>query len=698
MDAFEAEQLKHQVQDFLSESASPRRKLIILRSYYKILIEDSPKLIAKAYINEFLEEFIISIKNYEVFYFKPQLTADLLELLNKIKQFQIAQKTIDSIDEVSNAIKIKLDQLNSVLDGNELIIGDHQNLYFPLLEKENQQQIYSIGTLETLTIDIKKNSIEDTFIIIPSSEIIDELLLKQIKISWQIAIDFIKRHIRILNKYHKVIIHFDHRWGNYSGSSLGAALTITFIEELIKFYNLSFIISIKNNIALTGGFDEKGILNKLDEIIIEKKLETVFYSFIKMFIVPEENKIYVQKKLDDLKEHYPNRDLQIIGITDLQDLLNRRNLIDIKRQNPVVRTTKYARKNWVVTILILIILLLSGYFYEFNFDDNPAILHNTGRTLFLENKKGRVLWTKELIYNFDDYTFPIYPPQFEIITDINHDMKNEVILTGELEKNKPTSMKYIFCYNYLGKKLWQYKFEDSIRTKSEILSTNYGQMFIDTATIDNKLNLIAISQNDDSFSSAIYRLDCLTGKRIGTTLWQGGFFCQGLIKKFPNDQHRMLIFISNNNGLEKIAVGGIYLKDLEGQTPSTPYYTYLNIKKAKLKFYITFDKTDYLKYLKIYRTESFQIGSLYDIPSEKTIKFTLYNGAYTNSAMITYSMNYNFKDFECTITDPYRVIRDTLVAHGKLLPPLTDTPEYRKLLEDQILFWNGKKFVKKDCE
>ena len=149
MDAFEAEELKEEIQDLLSNSASPRQKLIVLKNYYSILLSDSPRIIAEAYINEFLDEFLISINRYEVFYFKPQLTSDVLDILKIIRQFQSNKETLETIDRLADSLTIKLNQLNNVLDGNEIILDGQQKVYFPLLEKDlREKQSYFIGTLE----------------------------------------------------------------------------------------------------------------------------------------------------------------------------------------------------------------------------------------------------------------------------------------------------------------------------------------------------------------------------------------------------------------------------------------------------------------------------------------------------------------------------------------------------------------------
>lgn len=456
MNAFEAEDLRQIVQKLILESSSSRKKLILLKNFYDKLIFEFPTIIRSAYINEFRDEFLSSCSKFEVFYFNPSLTSDIVKLLLIIKQTQSELKIINEIDSLISSLETKLLNLSQVLKGNKIPELTQRKIFFPILEKTNSEEFdYNIGTLETFSIDIKKNNLEDKFIIIPSTELIDESLQKQIKISWNIAKSFLNKNLTKIDKYHDIIIQFDHRYGNYSGSSLGTALTISFIEELIKFYNLACLISVKENIALTGGFDETGKLIPLNENIIFRKVEIIFYSVINILIVPDENKISAIKRLEFLKELYPNRDLQIIGIIDLQDLLDRRNLIDIKLQNPIMRSIKYAKNNWVVSLLITLLLFLSFYYYQINYDDLPAILHRDGQTLFVENKSGKVLFHKSFAYNKDNINNFWFLKNFQLFADINNDGKKELLTSNELLEIQENGTKSgsINCYDYKGYKI-----------------------------------------------------------------------------------------------------------------------------------------------------------------------------------------------------------------------------------------------------
>jgi hypothetical protein len=59
-------------------------------------------------------------------------------------------------------------------------------------------------------------------------------------------------------------------------------------------------------------------------------------------------------------------------------------------------------------------------------------------------------------------------------------------------------------------------------------------------------------------------------------------------------------------------------------------------------------------------------------------------------------LDYNLKDFDIIVDNQFRVIRDTLVAQGKLKPPYTDTEDYKNIIKNNILYWQDGKWVKRE--
>ncbi|MBU2446230.1 MAG: hypothetical protein KJ666_11780, partial [Bacteroidetes bacterium] len=566
-----------------------------------------------------------------------------------------------------------------------------------VLEEGSETLAYNVGELDTLTIKLSKSKEQDKFIIIPSEKEIEEKIREQVLVSFKIAVGYVKKIVRRVSDFHEVIIQFDKRVGFYIGSSLGLALTVGFIEKLLQYYNAAELVTIKSNIALTGGVDKEGTIIACSAEIIKQKVETVFFSNCNIFVVPKEDEAEAKAKAEELKKEFPNRRLELIGIESLSDLLNRRNLIDIKKQNPVVRTAKFTRKNWITVSLTLILLLVLTFIALRDLDNNPALLGSDTSTLYVKNKNGKILWTKKhpnpLLYIGDERIMG----HSQKLIDINSDGKNELLLAGSHTANMNDGNKFssIICYDHNGRELWYYQFKDNVYSKRENLSSVYsGSYIIDTITFNGKKVLLLMVSNYESFSSAVFMIELSSGKRIGSTLWHSGHIQEGILADIDEDNRLDLIFTAINNGYEKVVLAVVDLDFMKGVSPTTDEYQIIGKEMAKFKAYLVFPKSDYNQYL-MFRNNSLLVGSLIDFKRKNKISFRCTEDNKIDGFII-YDMSYDFKDAEITISSTLRVKRDSLVAKGILSLPLTDTEEFKNLLKSQILYWSGEKLVKRE--
>ncbi|MCB9249462.1 MAG: hypothetical protein H6613_13395 [Ignavibacteriales bacterium] len=68
----------------------------------------------------------------------------------------------------------------------------------------------------------------------------------------------LKAKINKIKSNLEVTIRFVNKLGIYEGDSLGVALTVGFIQELLRYYDLREEISYENNIITTGSMNEEG--------------------------------------------------------------------------------------------------------------------------------------------------------------------------------------------------------------------------------------------------------------------------------------------------------------------------------------------------------------------------------------------------------------------------------------------------------
>lgn len=456
------------------------------------------------------------------------------------------------------------------------------------------------------------------------------------------------------------------------------------------------IVSINGCVAVTGGIDQNYKIISTSKEIIETKVETVFYSDAHIFCVPKTDEMWAEEKLKELKLLFPERDLRIIGLTDLNDLLDRRQIVDIKKQKLVVRGGKFVKKNWISASATVLLALILGYLLAIDFDDNPSLLQSDGSNLFVKNKNGKVLWTKRVNVGGDKFSNSELLSIARII-DIDGNKVNEVLLTQKFDNNALTIMDYssVYCYDKKGKIMWTYEFKDSVISKKEDLKSDYTVKIIDTLTIYSQKNILLFANNLTSYTSAIFRINLRTGKRLPGTVWTAGHNLEGEIKDINKDGNKEFIGIGYDNGYEDVVFWGVGIDSLINMRPTTEDYFLQNMKTAEMKVYIRFPKIDY-DYYKQIRTPTLIAANFSDNQSQREYRFSVGENAQVQIPNLSYKINYNLKDIDVIITSGFRVRRDSLVSQGKLNLPYTDTEAYKKIIMDNIRYWKEGKWVKRN--
>lgn len=685
----EIEKLRTELASFLPRIKGLPKVLVLFSFYEKILLTKDANLI-NAFALEFIEYYLSELESYSPFYSEPEKTQDLIDQLQLLKTHLVLVGYSQRINDIIGSLSNKLNNFYSILNGATDFTISKGELLYPLIGKLiTSTDNISYSTIEKFKIRITPSKEKDSFIFIPSNQ---EELEEQAKICFQLALDYLKAFKTKFHKYHDVLIYFENLHAEYDGKSLGLVLTIGFIERLSYVYNLPYITYVKSNVASTGELDNDGNLISIGENNIVCKIESVFYSKIDTIVIPKTDEIPAIAKLKELNEKFPRRVLNIIPVENLTDILNRRNLVEIKKQSPIVRTAKGIKKNWIVSFLLLFLILTFVYLHEY--DDNPYTYESTANEIIIKNRDDRALW---------NITFPNYDIHLQgiksldssvRIIDINNDMKNEVLFTfvHPSKYSDDSISDGLVLLNYKGEIIWQRSFRKTLTSKRENLTPPFGTFIFDTLKINNELCILCGSNNANSYASAVYILDLKSNKVVSDTLWNPGHINDVRVVDLNNDEKKELLVLAANNGLQENSLYHLNIDELKGQVPTTDDYKLINVKDAHLLHYFVFPNTDYSKYMN-QRYASVKRRSLeFDLES-KMIRFLSSEAGLEKQCNVIYNWYYKKNDFDIAIGSDLRLMRDTLVAHGKLPLPYTDTKEYREILRKQIQAWDGVKFI-----
>lgn len=629
----------------------------------------------------------------DVWGIEPEKTKKILAQLKEVAELSITADNLPILKSEIERIEKQLEKLERILSGEDEDKDEDEDnehkAFFPIIDEGVTEGFY--GIIESVTVRINKAFESDKFIIVPSEKEIEKKILEQCKRSWFVALDLSRAYIKKPYKHHEVIISFDKREGFYEGNSLGTALTLSFLEQLLKFYNPVYVINIKKRSAFTGGVNESGRVLTTGEEIIKRKTSAIFFSDLNTFVFPKCEEAHARNAYVKLQEKYPDRKLKLIPVEDISDVLNRRDVVDIRKQKLIVRTGKFVKKNWMSTVATVVLAVLFAFLFVMDFDDNPVILENNGFTLVVKNKNGKTLWIKKI--RGADVTTGIRR-QHQKIVDVNRDEINEVLLCNELfnESAYPEDQGRIACFDFEGKLIWKYVFKDTVSSPHEKIPPIYEIKMIDTITVNNIQQIICIANNGPSYASAVFKLDIKNGKRLNGTLWNAGHIVEGILEDINNDSLKELVMTFYNNSYHKTGIAILEFNKIKGISPCKEEFKLTGMVTAGFIHYILVPSTDYNKNLK--RTMNNPIeGILKKMEKEKAIVWSTIEGEDIATAGVVYELNLNLKEINLVIGSNFAVRRDTLVLKGILNYPLTDTKAYRELLKSQILYWNGVKFV-----
>lgn len=679
----------------LAFSSSTNLKIFHLYNFFhKVLLTENKNFI-EAFLSEFLEEYLKYVSRFETAGTDPGFTKSLIVQLKKLSEYFLSlNNELNFILEIERIEKQYYKLCKILEDADDESPSEHK-AFFPLIEKSAYDIIF--GALDSVTVIINKAADNDKFIVVPSEQEMENKIINQIHTSWQLALEHSKKYLTKVHKYHEVIISFDKRLGIYEGNSLGIALTLSFLEQLLKFYNPVYIININDKTAFTGGVNKNGNILSTGEEIIKQKVRVLFYSEIKNFVFPKCEESYAYFAFTQLQHDYPNRKLKLIPVEDFSDVLNRRDLVDIKKQKLILRASKFLRHNWITAATTVILTVLLAFMFLMDFDDNPAFIEISGNEFQVKNRNGKILWTKYLNRGMLASEYSHYLEAFCRVMDINSDGSNEVIIGSGFTQEKKVYDNAIklYCYDKSKKLLWTYKFNDKVRAKREELEPIYSLFIIDTLSVDNQKCLFLYSNNSPSFSSAIYRIDLKTGRRLPGTLWASGHFSDALIKDINNDGRTDILAVGLDNGFEDQVIFAYTLDTLTSVRLSTDEYTIKDYPISKPILYIRIQKTDYTIYNHL-RMAGIGFKSLMDFPNEKKFSFTSLLHHDQSKGQMWVKLDYNLKDIDIIIDNEFRIIRDSLVAKGILKSPYTDTEEYKQIIKKNIWYWNNGNWVKRE--
>ncbi len=166
------------------------------------------------------------------------------------------------------------------------------------------------------------------------------------------------------------------------------------------------------------------------------------------------------------------------------------------------------------------------------------------------------------------------------------------------------------------------------------------------------------------------------------------------IKDIDNDKKPEMVGAGYDNGYEDLVFFAYEVDTLAKVRPTTDQYLIRGFSVSELSTYIRFPKIDFDNYMRVRNPTYLIDGLIYQDYKHKFI-FATSLPPQNLEIELGYEIDYNLKDIDVNFSSDFRVQRDTLVSHGILKPPFTDTREYREIIKNNILYWENGKWLKR---
>jgi len=199
------------------------------------------------------------------------------------------------------------------------------------------------------------------------------------------------------------------------GASLGAASAALLSNALLRLEARSRYGFLRSA-GITGEISSEGQVRRVDESALSAKVRRAFFSPLETLFVPVDQEGYARSRAEELNHSYPARQLDVVGIDTLSELLQDRRFARRIYALPTAPALRRATLSPMFNVFLAGIGLVILYFImalalpglRFWRDNNPATAETSRNypLLRVHNQAGEWLWTADAETGKRDWLFP----------------------------------------------------------------------------------------------------------------------------------------------------------------------------------------------------------------------------------------------------------------------------------------------------
>lgn len=556
---------------------------------------------------------------------------------------------------------------------------------FPVIESVEGSANFTY--LDSIEVKVTPSKGGNRFIVHPTFKDEDRALMEQVKTSLEAALKMLHGGREKLPTAFEVQVLFNSKLGIYSGDSFGGLLAILIFFEINKLLKPNILQQIVPYLAFTGAVDASGEIKSVGKKNIVRKVRSVFFSSVSRFVLPKEDETLASSLITKLQEKWPLRKLEIIGVNNISEIFNRRDIINISRRPIKDRIKEGVKKYRYVSLVLIPVILLLGVLSAREFDTNPVSFELDKTNLRILNKYGVVLWSWGFTEKTEFLSSPWRMKCLLRIIDVDSDGDNEVVVASIFPRllSVQDDDMALLCFDSEYEIKWNIQLSDTVSSPKESgIPSAYTVKMVDTTTLQGRKVIICVANSVPTFPNAVFACDLKTGERLPGTVWNAGQFQQTGLVNLDSDLTPEFLAIADDNGQQIKKIIAIKLPLQDCMLPTVNEYVLHTKKVVEPVFEILAPVTDVSKMIGENR-DCYTFGSI-QLNQQKSAVFISQITPFVKHDACRVTLNLENLEVDIFIEGGFKSFRDSLVNAGKLPLPYTDTKEYTDILKNGVRY------------
>jgi len=369
----------------------------------------------------------------------------------------------------------------------------------------------------------------------------------------------------------------------------------------LEFTDQRGLYRVQNDAVFSGAIDDSGAVLEVEEQSLSSKVRAVFFSSARTLAVPKDQLHLTLAEVSRLNERYPDRRLQVVGISHLEEVFFDRRLTDYRHISVARHLGRKAKRNSAIVSLTSALLLACAYLfwrYAAPISPNPVLVEFTGEQMVIRNGLGQTVDAPHVgvttVQRHRELSASDEGDTLFDIADVDGDGYNEIIYVqyGRSLLEEPDTL---VCYDVVEReRIWSKPmFQDiSFPQKPEVLDNRYRvvDLHVGGRSYGRIDFLVVVANHFVFFPSVVMTLDPLTGALLQRYVHVGQL-AAAEFADLDDDGDLELIAAGTNNAFGMAAVMGLDPEHLEGHSPTRGDYDPAGGEEGQELFYVLIPRT-----------------------------------------------------------------------------------------------------------